>query len=430
MIKRAFENIIVALILLCCLLVASVGLLCYGYYIVAVILAILAVVQFICVITIHNDAQRKINFMFNALECDDYTFKFAESTERINEIAFNALLNRITELLSNAKQRTIEQEKYYEYIFDRLNTGVVILNERGNIMQANQAVRELLGVEILAHINHIAKISEPLSQAILRCGDNETREVTVASESGERIFSVVASVAIIGGKRLKIVAISSIDSALDRKEVETWSKLTRVLTHEIMNSLSPITSLSETLLTMNHTPEMQQGLETIVQTNKSLISFVENYRSFTTIQKPKKQPFEIKPLLDNLLGLLCPEDVSYTLSVEPKDTMIFADENQVLQVVINLIKNALQAVEKNPQKRIDVRVSIREDENVIVEVSNNGPKIIPDVIENLFTPFFTTRKGGKGIGLSVSKRIMQLHGGSLTITSNQQDRVTFTLIFR
>ncbi len=428
--QNAFKNITLTLIALCCSIGIGVWLLCLGYYIVASFMCLLSVALFFHVLSLYRASQQKINFMFSALECDDYTFKFSESSDNISEMALNALLNRIKELLANAKQRTIEQEKYYEYIFDRLNTGVVILNERGNIVQANQAMHELLDIDILAHINHIAKISEPLSQAILRCTDGETIEVAITTESGERAFSVVASIARIGEKELKIVAVSNLDSALDRKEVETWSKLTRVLTHEIMNSLSPITSLSETLLKMNRNTEMQQGLETIVQTNKSLISFVENYRNFTTIPKPVKHPFEIKPLLENLLGLICPEEISYSLSVEPENTMLFADENQVLQVVVNLLKNAVQAVENNPEKSIDVRVAIREDENITIEVSNNGPQISPEVVENLFTPFFTTRKGGKGIGLSVSKHIMQLHNGSLTLSANQANRVVFLLLFR
>lgn len=428
--KLLVENILVALIALCCSLVASVLLLVFESYILSAVFGAASIVQFFRVLAIHKGSRKKIDFMFNALECDDYTFSFRDDSRNIDELAFNALLNRIRGLLANAKMRTIEQEKYYEYIFDRLNTGALVLNDRGNILQANRAMYEILGVEILAHVNHVAKVSESLSVAISHCVDGETQEVAVSSESGDKAYSVVASVVKLNEKDLKIVAVSSLDSALDRKEIETWSKLTRVLTHEIMNSLSPITSLSETLLSMSHSQDMQQGLETIVQTNKSLVSFVENYRSFTTIQKPVKHPFEIKPLLENLLRLICPGDVSCELSVEPDDTMIFADENQVLQVVVNLLKNAVQAVEHNSDKRIEVRVYIREDENVVIEVSNNGPQITQEVVGNLFLPFFTTRKGGKGIGLSVSKRIMQLHNGSLTLTANQSNRVTFSLIFK
>ncbi len=427
---RPFQNFPFALIVLCCAMIACCGMLWLGYYIAAVFFFLLAMSQFFRVLTLHNGAQHKVDFMFNALESGDYAFKFNEEKKSIEDMALNAMLNRIKELLANARERTIEQEKYYEYIFDRLNTGVLILNENGNIIQTNKALRELLGVEILAHINHITKISQELSTAIMQCVDGETREVAIASESGEKSYSVIASLTTIGDKELKIVAINSLDSALDRKEVETWSKLTRVLTHEIMNSLSPITSLSETLLSMNRTPEMQQGLETIVQTNKSLISFVENYRSFTTVAKPVKHPFEIKPLLEKLLSLLCPEDVNYSLTVEPEDTMIFADENQVLQVLVNLIKNAIQTVENNAEKQIDLKVTIREDENILVEVTNNGPQIPPEVVENLFTPFFTTRKGGKGIGLSISKSIMQMHSGSLNLTANTAEKVTFTALFR
>ncbi|MFR9503051.1 MAG: ATP-binding protein [Rikenellaceae bacterium] len=426
----SFKSFHTALIALCLSIVACGALLWLGYYIAAVFFFLLAVSQFFHVLALHRSTQHKVDFMFNALESGDYAFKFNEETKSIEDMALNAMLNRIKELLANARERTIEQEKYYEYIFDRLNTGVLILNDNGNIIQTNKALRELLGVEILAHINHITKISQELSTAIMQCVDGETREVAITSESGEKAYSVVASLTTIGDNELKIVAINSLDSALDRKEIETWSKLTRVLTHEIMNSLSPITSLSETLLSMNRTPKMQQGLETIVQTNKSLISFVENYRSFTTVQKPVKHPFEIKPLLENILRLPCPADVKYSLSIEPSDTMLFADENQVLQVLVNLIKNAVQAVENNAEKRIDLKVTIREDENILVEITNNGPQITPEVVENLFTPFFTTRKGGKGIGLSISKRIMQMHNGSLNLTSNTTDRVTFTALFK
>ncbi|MFI3288013.1 MAG: ATP-binding protein [Rikenellaceae bacterium] len=426
----AFKNFTFALIGLCCSLVACCGFLYFECYIAFGVFALIVVVLFRHVLALYRGAQHKIDFLFNALESDDYSFKFNEESKSVAEVTLNATLNRVKELLTNAKMRTIEQEKYYEYIFDRLNTGVVVLNERGNVLQSNSAVREFLGLDILAHINHISKVSEVLSEAILRSVDGENSEVAISSESGEKSFSLVTSVTMIGDSAIKIVAISSLDSALDRKEVETWSKLTRVLTHEIMNSLSPITSLSETLLKMNDDERMQQGLETIVQTNKSLISFVENYRSFTTVQKPVKHPFEIKPLLENILRLLCPAGVKYSLSIEPSDTMLFADENQVLQVLVNLVKNAVQAIENNSEKLLDVKVTIKEDEDVAIEVSNNGPQILPEVVENLFTPFFTTRKGGRGIGLSVSKRIMQLHSGSLTLSVNQPYKVAFLLIFK
>ncbi|MFI3320932.1 MAG: ATP-binding protein [Rikenellaceae bacterium] len=424
------ENIIIALSVLCLSLVATTLLLVSDFYLFAIPFAIIAVFQFIRVVTICKSSHKKIDFMFNALQCDDYNFSFSESQQNVDKLAFNALLNRIRRLLTDAKLRTIEQEKYYEYIFDKLNTAIVIINDKGNIFQANRAMYEMLEVDILGHINHIERISKTLSDAILSSSDGDTREVTISSPSGEKSYSIMASRALLNGKELKIVAISSLKNALDRKEIETWSKLTRILTHEIMNSLSPVTSLSQTLLTLNTNSEMQQGLETIVQTNKSLVSFVENYRSFTTIQKPEKHPFEIKPLLENLLGLICPNDIEYSLNVEPEDTMIFADENQVLQVVVNLLKNAVQAVENNIQKRIDVKVLILEDENIVVEVSNNGPQITPEVVDNLFTPFFTTRKGGKGVGLSISKRIMQLHGGSLSLSVNRADKVAFLLLFR
>ncbi len=428
--RRLLENITFALVALCCSVVACVTLIAYGFYLVAALFVLLSGALFFKVLSINRRDHEKIDFIFNALESDDYSFNFSERSDSVQEVAFNSLLNRIKSLLTNAKQRTIEQEKYYEYIFDKLNTGVIIINEKGNILQANQAMYDLLGVDILGHTNHIARVSESLSEAVLSCTEGQSQEVVVASEAGEKAYSIMASKVRLRSEELKIVAVSSLDQALDRKEIEAWSKLTRVLTHEIMNSLAPITSLSETLMGLNKDPELQQGLSTICQTNKSLISFVENYRTFTRIQRPEKSPFEIKPLLENLARLICPADVEVQLNVEPEETMLFADENLILQVLVNLLKNGVQAMENNPTKILTINVYIRPDENIIVEISNNGPTITSEVVENLFLPFFTTKPGGKGIGLSISKQIMQLHNGTLTLTANQAEKVTFTLLFR
>ncbi|MFI3298237.1 MAG: ATP-binding protein [Rikenellaceae bacterium] len=428
--KALRENLIITLTALCCLIGASMVVLCYGYYILSALIFILAGVSFYRVLQINKASRKKIDFMFSALENDDYTFNFPEFGDNINELALNSLLNRIKSLLSNAKLRTIEQEKYYEHIFDKLDIGVMIINERGNIMRANQSMYEILGVEILAHTNHIARVSKELSQVVMQCVEGETCEVSVASESGDKAYSVVTSLVTIEDKELKIVAVSSLGNVLDRKEIETWSKLTRVLTHEIMNSLAPITSLSETLKQINSDPKMEQGLAIISKTNKSLISFVENYRSITRIPKPVKSPIDVKPFLENIVQLICPSDVRTAISVEPLDTMIYADENLVHQVVVNILKNGLYAIGALSQKCIEIKAFIRKDESVVIEITNNGAQIADDVVENLFIPFYTTKPDGRGVGLSISKQIMQQHSGNIRLAANQTGRVTFSLIFK
>ncbi|MFI3264341.1 MAG: ATP-binding protein [Rikenellaceae bacterium] len=381
-------------------------------------------------IDIYNASQQKIDFMFNAIDCDDYAFSFPELNGSIKERSLNALLNRIKEILTNAKIRSEQREKYYEHIVNSIDSGIIILNDDGNVYQTNVAMHKMLDLEVIGHINHISNISTDLADKIQLSRPNMPLQATCHNDRGDSTYSILASYIDLEDKRLKIVVINNLNSVLESKELEAWSKLSRILTHEIMNSLAPITSLSETLITMNRDPEMQQGLATICQTNRSLISFVENYRSFTRTKQPEKSPFEVKPLIENLATLICPEDVNLTLTFDPEDTMLYADENMILQVIVNVLKNAVQAIESQAEKRIDIKTYIQEDENIVIEITNNGAKIEPEVVENLFLPFFTTKKGGKGVGLSISKQIMQLHNGSLQLTSNQVDRVTFSMIFR
>ncbi len=428
--RELFHNFKFVLLLLLISAGGFVALLINSQYYYAAASAVVVVWLIRRLLEIHRSSIDKIDFLFNALDNDDYTFDFTEFNGSIKERSFNALLNRIKELLTRAKLRTIEQERYYEHIFDRMNCGILILDEaRGNIYQANRAMREIVGLHILTHINQISKVSQDLAEEIIQSQPYQSRQATIKKELGDRALSIVASYVTHSERELKVVVVGDLNSALERREVEAWSRLTRVLTHEVMNSLAPITSLSETLITMNDDPQLAQGLSTIYQTNRNLISFVEGYRHFTTVQTPIKSSFEIKPLIDSTISLICPEDIEVSVDVSPTDIMLYADENRVLQVLVNLLKNSVQAIYNNTEKRIEAKVYIREDESVAIEISNNGPMIEPDVVENLFVPFFTTRSNGRGIGLSLSKQIMQLHNGTLLLSCNNPDRVTFSAIF-
>ena len=219
---------------------------------------------------------------------------------------------------------------------------------------------------------------------------------------------------------------------MDAVQVETWSRLTRILTHEIMNSLSPITSLSETLLRTDAPldADLMRGLRTIGDTGRRLMSFVENFRRFTRIPEPRKEPFELRPWIDQAVALAVPASIRTVVSVEPADTLLYADPRLVGQVAVNLLKNACEAVGTRPDGCIEIASRIDARENVVIEISNNGGAIPPETAENIFTPFFSTKPDGSGIGLSVSRRIMQLHEGSLRLTVNTPERVTFTMLFR
>lgn len=425
---RVFITYIVLLILGVC---TCTWVVCLSKYAFLILIIPFIIFNIIKLITIYLDSMRKVSFMFNAIDCDDYSFRFSENSPRVNSRMFNASLNRIKEIMTNAKERAVEREKYYELIMNSVHTGIIIADDTDNVHQTNDEAMRLFGLSVFTHLNQLRKTEPLLTEALHNIKPGENTKVSFHNERGEVHLAISASAIRHEDKRLRIIAVSDINSALDQKEVESWIKLTRVLTHEIMNSLAPITSLSDTLIEINSdkTGDIAKGLETISATGKSLISFVESYRKFTRMQQPVCAPFAIKPLLERVSGLICSDDIELTITTSDEGILIYADEDLITQVVINILKNAVHELKHMTNKRIEIEISIAKNENVVINISNNGGAIPNDIVEDIFMPFFTNKEEGSGIGLSITKQIMHLHGGSIRVTSNTRDKVTFTLTF-
>lgn len=403
-----------------------------GWYPLSVLLLPLAAWIFVRLVRLYRDVVTRVDFMFNAVENDDYTFRFCETAERADDRLLNAALNRIREILSRAKLRAEERERYYQLIMEHARTGLLTLDSAGNVYQANGEALRIFGLSRLTHIRQ-TQIPVPEAHAVLRdILPGGRRRVTSRNELGETVLTFGCSEIELDGKRLRVVAVTDIDSEISAMQVETWSRLTRILTHEIMNSLAPVTSISETLLHMEKPldADVRQGLDTIGATGRRLMSFVESFRRFTKIPEPRREPFEVAPWIAQAVALAVPSGIRTEVRVEPADMLLYADPRLAGQVAVNLLKNACEAVAGRPDARIEVRARIDAEENVVIEVSNNGGAIPPETAENIFTPFFTTKTDGSGIGLSVSRRIMQLHEGRLHLTANTPGRVTFTMVFR
>ena len=233
-----------------------------------------------------------------------------------------------------------------------------------------------------------------------------------------------------GGKMLRVISVGNIHEELDSKEVESWEKLTRILTHEIMNSLAPVTSISHTLLSANaDAATMQQGLETIHTTSDRLLRFVDSFRAVTRIPAPQKAPFYLSELVAEACSLTAREGVEVEVSIEPEDTMLYADRALMSQVVVNLLKNATEALaDFEGERKISIHSTIDAEERIQIEITNNGSAIPAEVAENIFTPFFTTKADGSGIGLAVSRQIIRHPGGTLRLKPNDEGRVTFAVV--
>ena len=373
---------------------------------------------------------KRLMFVFNAVQNNDYSFRFTENP-RYTQYAFvNQSLNRIKEVLDNAKLQIKEREQYFQLIMECANVGIVVVMENGTVMQTNSKVLNILGVERFSHIDQLRVLSEELCEAMHRIGAGEQLTARLTTEIGDQTLVLSCSAMEFEGKQLRVISIGNIHEELDRKEVESWEKLTRILTHEIMNSLAPVTSISHTLLAQSDdTATVRQGLETIHATSDRLLRFVDSFRAVTRIPAPQKAPFYLSELVAESLSLIPHEGVEVEVSIEPEDTMLYADRALMSQVMVNLLKNATEALlAQNCERKITIRSTIDAEERIQIEITNNGSAIPQEVAENIFTPFFTTKTDGSGIGLAVSRQILRLHGGSLRLKHNDEGRVTFAMV--
>lgn len=375
--------------------------------------------------------------MFDAIDNSDYAFKYATHGRWSNDKMVNESLNRITRILFQAKAEAVQKEKYYELIMNSINTGIIVIDDSGYIYQTNNEALRLLGLPVFTHVKQLRKVDEHLEALMNDIKPGDKQQITFNNERGTIHLSIRVSEMTLQEKHVRIMAINDINNELDDKEIESWIRLTRVLTHEIMNSVTPITSLSDTLISMheNINEEVYDGLQVISATGKSLISFVESYRKFTHIPTPQPTLFFVRKFVERIVQLTNYQinypNITIRVEVEPDDLIVYADENLIHQVVLNLVKNALQAIgTEQPEEIIEIKGFVNEDETVMIEVSNNGPLIPPEEAEHIFVPFFTTKEGGSGIGLSISRQIMRLSGGSITLKSNPTaNRTTFVLMF-
>lgn len=347
----------------------------------------------------------KVTFLFNAIDNGDYNFRFAEDGKAAGEKGLNKSLNKVKDILTHARDEQMEREKYFELILDSVDTGIIVVeDERGVVLRYNHAAQKLLQREMITHVDQI-------KESLKNFSSRETNTV-------------------LKGRRVRIVAFSDIKGELANQETDSWVKLIRVLTHEIMNTVTPIVSLSDTLLRHSE-GEQHEGLSVIHHTSKELVKFVENYRRFTHVPTPQPTLFYVKPFLERMTSLArqrMKDGCEVETDIRPKDLIVYADEGLISRVVTNLLKNAAEAVPAGGH--IWLKAYTGENDTVVIDVINNGPMIPDDIATHIFVPFFTTKKDGSGIGLSISRQIMRVSNGFISLITDRANHLTtFRLIF-
>ena len=332
---------------------------------------------------------KKVTFLFDAIDNGDFSFNFPTEKRFKEDNILHQSLNRIKLFLQHTREEQMEREKYYEQILNAVDTGILVVDGHDNILQHNQAALRLLNTDVLTHMNQVkGKLKDE------HLAKHETQ-------------------AMLKDKHVRIIALSDVSHELSNQEVDSWIKLIRVLTHEIMNTITPVTSLSETLLTrVTEDKDLKQGLETIHKTGTELLAFVNNYRRFTHVPQPQPALFYVEPFLKRM-ALLCNHEVE--IEVSPKDLLVYADENLLSHVVTNLLKNAVEAFREKERENkqecrsadlqsaaskkafIRLQAYANAQESIIIDVSNNAGLIPEDVASHIFIPFFTTKPEGSGI---------------------------------
>ena len=442
-----FKSIQYRLLTFTVLLMLSVAALTYFMLKGQVSFAVISgIATIICLYNMHQHYKKfnsNVLFLLNALDNGDYSFHFSEDKLSRREKELNVMLNRIKEILVGARKEVVENEKFLSLIIESVSTGIIIMDEKGHVQTVNQSALDLMGLPVFTHINQLSNVNETFPDLFrnMRVGDNP--RIEVSNEREEMQVSLSLSEIVIKRGRMKVITLNNIGNELEAKEMESWIRLIRVMTHEIMNSIAPITSLSETLLTLHNMPEKDsseedlrlntiEAFETIHSTAKGLLSFVDSYRKFTAIPKPNIRSFEVKPLIDKILHLeekcINEKNIQVELREADEHTEWLADEKLITQVLVNLVKNAVEAITDTEPKRIRISINRLADGKVQVEVSNTGNPIPKEVLPHIFIPFFTTKDSGTGIGLSISRYIMRLHGGKLTHATSAEGWTVFTVI--
>lgn len=371
--------------------------------------------------------RRKVTYMLDALEDNELNFRFDET--RFFGRRLNRTLNRLRSIFDRERHDIIEQELYYGRMLDHVQTGIVVIESDGRIAYCNKTALSMLGLATFGHVRQLRTVSKSLMEAFGHVTGSSEERASFYNESGERTISLTASTATIGGKNVKVVAFNDISSEMAENEQVSWQKLIRVLTHEIMNTVTPVASLSETLLLPESGEEdIRTGLETISQSSRGLIRFVESYRNLTRVAAPVKKAFFVRELIERVIQLTgsYAEEAVCTFVEKSEDILLYADESQISQILVNLVKNAMQA----GATIVTITAEIDMAESVIINVTNNGRPISRESREEIFVPFYTTKQEGTGIGLSLSRQIMRLHNGTLQLTRSDATATTFTLHFK
>jgi two-component system nitrogen regulation sensor histidine kinase NtrY len=387
---------------------------------------------------------RDIKTFMSTLLQGDFMTHYQESGKGKSFDALYQMLNRISDAFKKINAEKEIQYRYLELLVEHVRVSILSIDADEKIHLANQALRDLLRKKIVTNLKMIESLDETLVRTIREIHAGETRLIKVNIEDELLQISIHASEFKLDGRYFKLISMQNIKNELDSREMESWQKLIRVLSHEIMNSVSPISSLSDTLHGLVRQNRVQlstmetglynsldSGLEAIKLRSEGLFNFTQTYRKLTHVPKPSLKKTNLKDIIDRVQVLLRSKlaENNIQLKVYNTDVELVADGELMEHVFINLLLNAIDALKNQPEPQIEVYTSRTQKDLLHIHVVDNGEGIDPRTVEKIFIPFFTTRTNGSGIGLALTKQILQLHQANIVLKSQPGKGSEFIIVF-
>ncbi|HEY9006403.1 MAG TPA: ATP-binding protein, partial [Ohtaekwangia sp.] len=384
----------------------------------------------------------------DSVKFDDLSYSFKTESDDPAVRRLHQELNEALLKLRSSRSEKDSESLFFKNIVMHVGIGLIVFKEDGTVEIFNSAARKLLKMNRIENIRDLTEVSDTLVNVFtkLKTGGRELVRLKIGEEIVQ--LSIYAIELTLRGENVKLISVQNIQSELEEKEMEAWQNLVRVLTHEIMNSVTPISSLAGIVeeelkphinenngvpLSKDQLSDIHLSLQTISKRSEGLIHFVKEFRSLTSIPKPRPTQIDVRSLLDELIMLhkkdISEKNIHVSISIYPEDLTISADKNMIEQVVINLFKNATQAFEDQEDKTIELRAYLNEKSRPVIAIKDNGTGIDPEALEKIFIPFFTTKKTGSGIGLSLSRQIMRQHQGTLSVKSTVGKGTEFFMRF-
>ncbi len=447
--KKLYIQIIIRVLLILVNTFFAVYLFFIGKFVVAQInLIILLAGQSILLIYYLNRTNRNLANFFLSVTNQDYTIVFDRDE---NNSSFNSLykqLNNVNNIIKNVNIQKIGHYEYLKQVVENVGIGILSFDEDLKVQFFNPAGKDILGISNLKSILELDKIHKGLAQRIKNLVPNQQQLIHLKNNGYDLELSIKPVEFTISNKQIKLLAFQDIQSDLNKREVESWQKVIRVLTHEIMNSVSPISSATTSInsllkkddsalkpgeITENIVYKTVKGINIIKQRSEGMLEFVKKFRDLTLLPEPRKDNIKISELYNTIETLFKKEfetnNVDYEFVSSPEHLTLYADKSQIEQVLINLIKNSLESTRENPSPNISINAFRNSVNKIEILVNDTGKGIEKEFIDNIFTPFFTTKNSGSGIGLSLSQQIMYLHGGNISVNSKPNELTTIRLTF-